>query len=475
MNTFKSLYIGFFCLFLLSFFNPRAGAISIIEEKKLADEFMTTLKKRHKLIEDPIVTHMVKQVGKHLLEHIKNQPFDFSFFVVNDDVFNAFAGPGANIFFYRGLITSLDSIDEFAGIVGHEIAHSASRHVSESIDRSKYVNIGSLAGVLAGAIIGSQSSDPEAGATIIKSSIALGTTAMLAFTRENETEADEKGIMFLKNSCFSPQGLLDGLKKIRAADFKGIETIPEYVKTHPGTGNRIAHVESILAGYTVPPDKPTCPEDFNFDMVKYRLLGRYGELDPTFKKLTALIDERVNDAPIHYCLGFLYERKFMPEQAMSHFKKALAIKIFDPLILLEIGRLHNTNGSYQTALQVLGGLESDPVIGVMARFEQASAHFELGALEQAKTRFEFVINKAAKAYPQAYLKLANIYSLEKKPGLSAYNLGVYYSETGNIKTAAVHFKLAINTLNDEQKKTDARDRLDALEKELRKEKQNNRQ
>ena len=167
---------------------------------------MAMIEKRQMILHDPITDHMITEVGNHILSFLPPQPFDYSFYLVNDSVFNAFASPAANIFVYRGLITSLDSIDELAGIIGHEIAHAVSRHVSESIDRSKYISIGSFAGMLAGAIIGSQS-DGDAGTTIMHSSIALGQTAMLAFTRDNETEADEKGIMFLKKTCFAPEGL----------------------------------------------------------------------------------------------------------------------------------------------------------------------------------------------------------------------------------------------------------------------------
>ncbi len=456
------------CLFVLSVTVSNSWAITILEEKILADKFITMIKERNLILEDPIVNHMVRQVGNLLLTSVKDQPFEFHFSVINADVFNAFAGPGANLFFYRGLITSLDSIDELAGIVGHEIAHAVSRHVSESVDRSKYIGIGTLAGVLAGAIIASQS-EGNAGTAVMHGSLALGQTAMLSFTRENETEADEKGIMFLKHSCFSPQGLMGGLMKIRNADFKGIEKIPEYVKTYPGTGNRIAHAEAILAGYVRPKNKMACPDDFRFDMVKHRLLGLYSNLDPTFNKLINQEKEDPDNAAVHYGLGFLYERKFMKDKAMAQFKKALSINIFDPMILLEIGRLHLLNDSPHKALQALEGIESDPVMGIMARFYQADSHFELQELTPARNGFNFVINKAADAFPKAYLKLANIYAIEKNQGLSAYNLGLYYSQIKNNKAARVHLKRAMDSLTDESKKKHAKELLDQLDKKAAKE------
>lgn len=445
-------------------------AISIIEEKKLADKFMKQVTENQMVMNDPIVNNMVKKVGEHLVSLLPPQPFDYSFNVVDADVFNAFATVGANIFFYRGLITSMDSIDEFAGIAGHEIAHAASRHVSESIDRSKYLNIGSLLGVLAGVIIGGQS-DAEAGSAVIQGSVALSQTAMLSFTRENEIEADEKGVMFLKKSCFSPQGLMAGLIKIRESDFRGVESIPDYVKTHPGTNSRIAHVENLLSGSIPSKNKPACEHDFRFDMVKYRLLGEYADIDTTLELLKTKLEKDPSNPAIHYGLGLVYARKFMRQEAIAHLQKALSINVFDPMILLELGRLYLLDGKPEKSLNVLSGIDMDPVLGVMARYHQAEAQFELKEYHNAKNGFKWVINKQPSLYPTAYLKLANILSLEQQIGLSAYNLGLYYSKIKKIKTAVIHLKRAVNNIGNEEERKKAKKLLDKLERKIAKEKE----
>ncbi|MCP3876001.1 MAG: M48 family metalloprotease [Desulfobacteraceae bacterium] len=467
MKPIKHFFIFLFFVLFLSFTVNSSLAISIPEEKEIAKEFMKMIKKRQMILNDPIANHMVNQIGNHILSFLPPQPFDYSFYIVDEDIFNAFASPAANIFVYRGLITSLDSIDELAGIIAHEIAHAASRHVSESIDRSKYVSIGSLAGILAGAIIGSQGG-ADAGAAVIQGSMALGHTAMLAFTRENETEADEKGIMFLKRSCYSPEGLIDGLMVIKDSDFRGIESIPDYIKTHPGTGSRIAHVETILSGYTQPGEKLICKEDLRFEMVKYRLLGLYSDIEQTFNKLTHELKKDPSNASIHYGMGLIYARKFMRKKALFHLKKSLSINIFDSMILLELGRIYLEDGQPQKALNVLNGFESEPVIGLMANFHQGIAHLKLGNLTKAKNLFSAIIDKAPSLYPKAYYNMANIMSLEKKPGLSHYYLGLYYSELNNNKNAILHLNKALETLSKKQDIIKAKTVLEKLTKESQK-------
>jgi len=466
MKSLKYFSTFFSLFFLFSFSLNTSFAISIPEEKKFAKEFMKMIQERDMILKDPIANHMINQVGRHLLSFLPPQPFDYSFYIINDGVFNAFASPGANIFAYRGLITSLDSIDELAGIIGHEIAHAVSRHVSESVDRSKYIGIASLAGILAGAIIGSKSSG-DAGAAMIQGTMAIGQTAMLSFTRDNETEADEKGVMFLKKSCFDPKGLLSGLMKIRALDYRGVEAIPDYVKTHPGTGERIGHVEAILSGYVPQETKAECHEDFRFNMVKYRLLGLYAEIEPTFTQLTTQLTgtpSGADAAAIHYGLGLVYARKSMREKALSHLQKALSINILDPMVLLDMGRIYLLNGEPQKTLDILKGIESDPVMGVMAQFHQAVAYLELRNLSASETLLNAVIDQDPSLYPEAYYHLANIMSLEKKTGVSHYYLGVYYSKIKNKKTAIVHLNKALETLKDETKIKETKSLLDQLKK-----------
>lgn len=435
-------------------------AISIVQEKKLAEKFMKMIKKEKLILNDPIAKHMVAQTGKHILSFFPFSAFDYSFHIIDDDAFNAFAAPGANIFIYRGTIVSLDSIDELAGIISHEIAHAQSRHVSESIDRNKFINISSLAGMLAGALIGGNVGT-DAGNAMIGGSMALGRTAMLSFTRKNETEADEKGILFLKQSCFSEKGLLTGLMKIRAADYLGVEKIPDYIKTHPGIGTRIAHVENILSKSSFSGKKAKC-KDFQFDMIKYRLVGLHGDVDATLNQLITKLEDDPLNGSFHYGLGIIYRRMFKYDKAFFHFKKALAIKTSNPIVLLEIGKTYLAQNKPQKALNFLNGLDKNIATKLPARFFQAKAYFKLKKFNKAKKGFLFVIKRDSSLYPQAYYDIANILSLERKKGLSHYYLGLYNFETRNKKAAKRHFLFAMKTLKDKKKIEKAKKLLDEI-------------
>lgn len=438
---------------------PKAFAISIPDEQKLAREFMKMIQKQKGILKDPVAGHLIDTVGRNILAQIPPQPFEYTFYLVDDPTFNAFAAPAANIFIHTGLIMALDTVDELAGIMGHEVAHAASRHVSQSIDRNKLVSIGSMAGLLAGVLIGAAGGG-DAGQAVSIGAMAAGQSSMLAFTRENETEADQKALLFLKQTCYSPRGLLTSLEKIRAADYRGVEGIPDYFKTHPGTGKRIAHVSGLLADYTPPGNKAACPKTYDYDMVKYRLLGLYADKDKAEKEMEKTLAAEPSGPAPYYGMGLLQARKFRRQEAVSLLQQALAFDLFNPLVLVELARIHAEEGRFAKATGILSGLTNEPVIGPSARYHLAVAQLESGDLPKARKNLEQVILDLPDTFPRAYYHLAGILSRQDKKALSHYYLGVYYFQEKNMKNAAHHYKRALDLgLEDNRRKQAAQEQL----------------
>ncbi len=462
MKFSRRFLISCFILIFLGTSYPQVFAISIPEEQKLSKEFMEMMKGQRIILHDPIAMHMINTVGYHILSGLPTQPFDFTFYLINDDSFNAFASPAANIFIYKGLLFALDTIDELAGIMAHEMGHAVNRHVSQSIDRSKLVNYGSMAGMLAGILVGAAGGGGDAASALTMGSAAAGQSAMLAFTRENETEADQKAFLFLKETGYSPQGLLSGLTKMRASDYRGMEGVPDYFKTHPGTGNRIIHLAGILENYTPAQAIKTPPETFEFSMVKYRLMGLYGNLDTSFNKVTTLLQGEPENPALLYGMGLLYARKNQRDLAISHLKKALSIRLFEPMILLELGRVYIHDGQLESAKNVLTGVKDNPIMGLWARYYLAIAQLESGETLVAENNFKQVLDEEPDAFPRAYYHLADIMSQEKNLPMSHYYLGVYYSESMDFKNAIRHLKRSLENLEDPMAKEDAQKRLDGI-------------
>ncbi|SMC51032.1 Putative Zn-dependent protease, contains TPR repeats [Desulfocicer vacuolatum DSM 3385] len=444
-----------------------AWAISISEERKMAKEFMEAISMQNKLVKDPMAVALVSEVGRRIVAQLPPQPFPFSFYIVDNGQFNAFATPGGNIFVHRGLITSLDNVDELAGILGHESAHAACRHVSQMIDRSKVVNMGTLAGVLAGVLVGA-AGGADAGQAVAMGAMAVGQTSMLAYSRENETEADQKGILLTQAASFDPRGLLTGLEKIRSRDWYGSEKIPGYLKTHPGSADRIVYISSWLDqhGDETEPDNGIDP--FRFDLVKHRLAGLYGAVDETEQEFNHLLEKNPNDPAVHYGMGVLLPRVSRLDEALVHLRRALSQKIFDPYILLETGHVYLLAGDGKKAFDLMAGLEKIPAIATQATYYQAWALWMMGKGDKAERGLLKTIQTAGDVFPKSYYFMADVARQRQQTDQTHYYLGRYYYEISAFKNAVFHLKKSIALLPDGEMKTGAREMIGQMEKQKKK-------
>ena len=160
--------------------------------------------------------------SQHLLHP---EEFAWQLYIIhNDSVLNAFCTPGGYIYVYTGLIKYLDSEDELAGVLGHEIAHADLRHSTEQMTKQYGV------GLLFQLIFGSSS-------TI--SSMA-GSLVNLGFSRADETEADMQSVIYLNDTEYDARGAARFFEKLDA-EGNGRGQL-QFLNTHPNPGNRVEKI-----------------------------------------------------------------------------------------------------------------------------------------------------------------------------------------------------------------------------------------
>jgi len=210
MNFFKkwivNLMVVIFSVGLLG--SEPASGLTVKEEEDLSRQVMAAILKHYQFVDDPVVVDYINAIGNELVAYLPEKLFTYHFYVVQADEFNAFATPAGHVFINSGLIMAMDSEDELAGILAHEIAHVYCRHISQKIERSKKIGLATLAGVAAGVLAGVAGS-PEAAQAITVGSQAAGMSAELSYSRENEMQADQLGLEYLKDARYSADGLLE--------------------------------------------------------------------------------------------------------------------------------------------------------------------------------------------------------------------------------------------------------------------------
>ncbi|MFU8842683.1 MAG: M48 family metalloprotease [Bacteroidales bacterium] len=161
---------------------------------------------------------------------IYSERFDWEIDILHDDnVLNAFCAPGGYICIYTGIIKFLDDESQFAGVMGHEMAHADRRHSTDQLTKAYGIQI--LLGVLLG-------TNPGVLAEIA-ANLAAG-VATLAFSRDAEYEADKYSVRYLYQTSYDARGVGEFFKKI-----DGSLQPPEFLSTHPHPEHRYERIQEI--------------------------------------------------------------------------------------------------------------------------------------------------------------------------------------------------------------------------------------
>jgi predicted Zn-dependent protease len=422
---------------------PTAYGLTVKEEEDLSREVLQVVFKQYKLIDDPVINGYVDSVGRRIVATLTDPPFVYHFYVIEEDAYNAFATPAGHIFVNSGLFAAMDSEEELAGILAHEISHVACRHISQKIEQAKKINIATLAGVAAGVLLGVAGGGAQAAQALTMGSVAAGQSAALAYSREDEMQADQVGLQHLTEAGYSGEGLLTILKKIRAKQWYGTDQVPTYLMTHPGVDDRIVYLDTWLAAKGSKTKAAASPRgDDAFDRAHIELLTRYGDERSVLLQMENAVKQHPDDPLAHYHYGLILARINKRQEAVEQIRIALEKRAFDPYILSDLGRIYFLEGKYNEALNLLqsaqGMIPEDPE----CLFYLARTQMELGDPQRAGSIFADLTNR----YPdfqESYYFLGQSLGMQGNMVDAHYTLGLYYLKKGDGRAARTQLERAL--------------------------------
>ena len=180
----------------------------------------------------------VDRVGHKLVNSsiAKESNYKFEFHLLADErTINAFALPGGQIFITYALFSKLENIDQWAGVLGHEIGHVLGRHSAERIAKD-----GLTQGILSGVAVGV---DPSAA----QSAAAVAQLINMKYGRDDELQSDELGVQFMIQAGYDPHALIGVMKILKSA--AGPNRTPEFQSTHPDPENRVEKIKQAIKKY----------------------------------------------------------------------------------------------------------------------------------------------------------------------------------------------------------------------------------
>ena len=237
------------------------------------------------LILDYELNQRLEQIGRKLIAGSHPKDLNYTFRIINDPTINAFSAAGGFIYVNSGLLDILESEDQVAAVLAHEIVHADKNHQINAVRTAEAAKVGTVtSGILLGAVLGGLAAAGGAAAYRPRSGynpnswsaqmarynaeqttrqmthlgtglgVALGGAMSLSmvkgYGRDREEEADRLGLQYMQKANYDPNAMVGVLKKfISIRDQLGITQnnyISKLINAEPGLAERLEKVEQAL-------------------------------------------------------------------------------------------------------------------------------------------------------------------------------------------------------------------------------------
>jgi predicted Zn-dependent protease len=152
---------------------------------------------------------------------------------------NAWCMPGGKVVVYTGLLPVTQNETSLAIVMGHEIAHSVAKHGNERMSQALAQQLGGMALEIA------LSQKPQETQDLFLMSYGIGSEvgAMLPWSRQQEMEADQYGLIFSAMAGYDPREAIPFWQRMSAA---GEGSPPEFLSTHPSDETRMRKLKQFI-------------------------------------------------------------------------------------------------------------------------------------------------------------------------------------------------------------------------------------
>ena len=220
-------------------------------ERQIGDRIAREIYRDPDFIDDPVIADYVQSVWRPLLVAARElgelgseieERFVWEIMLGRDRTINAFALPGGYLGVHLGLVAAVQSADELAAVLAHELSHVTQRHISRMTGQQSRQTPLLIGAMVLAAIAAAK--NPAATGAVLTGSQALAIQTQLNFSRDMEREADRIGYGVLVRAGYSPQGAVQMFQKLAQASRLNDNGSFPYLRTHPLTTERISDMQS---------------------------------------------------------------------------------------------------------------------------------------------------------------------------------------------------------------------------------------
>lgn len=222
-------------------------------------KYSVEVEKELKLSTDASMQARVDRVGKELAAIANSTPvavswgdsrlnaFPYKFKVVQGKDVNAFSIPGGFVYVYEGLVKYVETDDELAGVLAHEVSHASFRHLATLRKEQSRLDAITIPLILVSILAGGQN-----GVNVAAAGSYLNQAIGSGWSVKAETAADWGGLQYLAKSRYNPVGALTFMERLGFDE----KHQPQYdlgiFRTHPPSRERAQSIIRHLNEMKVP-------------------------------------------------------------------------------------------------------------------------------------------------------------------------------------------------------------------------------
>jgi beta-barrel assembly-enhancing protease len=193
--------------------------VSDQDEVALGRQINGQISREVRISRDRNANRLVKRLGEMLVPRSDRPNIPYTFQVVDDNSINAFATMGGFVYINTGTIAASDNVAQLASVIAHEMGHIGGRHSLEQMKQQAITQgIATAIGVENDQLIG------------LGAKLAL----QLPLSREDEFDADRRGLLTISRAGFAPQAMPAFMQKLVSSG-----GTPSFLNSHPATPDRI--------------------------------------------------------------------------------------------------------------------------------------------------------------------------------------------------------------------------------------------
>ena len=336
--------------------NLRGQGLSFAEQyqnKLLGEWSLRNINGRTKMEHDPWIHETVKDITWRLNAQARQQA-PLGLVIIDNPSINAFAAPGGVIGLNTGTILAASSMDELASVIAHEVAHISQNHYESGADERKKALLMQIGGMLAA--IAASAVDGDAAAAVMMGSQTATMNSSMAFSRNNEREADRVGMQIMNQAGYDPRVMprfFATMNQQSQLNQTANQFLPSFVRSHPLSNERLSESQSRAQRYTSLSLNQQQRHQALFDLLYWRVQSTGKHVSET-----ALTTAAKNSVGAKLALMYWYGEQQRFKEANELYTELSALpapqrQVLEPLLSITQSQILTEQNQWQQAAELL--------------------------------------------------------------------------------------------------------------------------